>query len=225
MSYFDNPTALGQLEKAVKYIVSRNATMQHDRRAVSKSGVHHPRPIVLGGDHTITLSVLRAVAEIYGPVTLIHFDSHLDSCDLVSTLAQKILIGLQGKPHFAPPDVPPAEQPYTHGSMLWLAAQEGLITKSSIHAGIRTRLKSADDYRQDRALGFEIIHADEIEDIGYKGIVRKIRDRVQGTPVYSKRARARLHAPRLRSFFGHRRARPSFRTGYRHTRDWRMVNS
>jgi agmatinase len=30
-----------------------------------------------GGDHTITLPLLRGVAEIYGPVSVIHFDSHL----------------------------------------------------------------------------------------------------------------------------------------------------
>lgn len=33
--------------------------------------------VIQGGDHTITLPLLRGVAEIYGPVSVIHFDSHL----------------------------------------------------------------------------------------------------------------------------------------------------
>jgi arginase family enzyme len=40
-------------------------------------------PIVLGGDHSITLAELRAVAKKYGPVALVHFDSHSDLCDEV----------------------------------------------------------------------------------------------------------------------------------------------
>lgn len=40
-------------------------------------------PIVLGGDHAITLAELRAVAKKYGPVALVHFDSHSDLCDEV----------------------------------------------------------------------------------------------------------------------------------------------
>ena len=38
-------------------------------------------PIVLGGDHSITLAELRAVAKKHGPVALVHFDSHSDLCD------------------------------------------------------------------------------------------------------------------------------------------------
>lgn len=39
-----------------------------------------PRIITLGGDHTITLPLLRSINRAYGPVTVIHFDSHLDTC-------------------------------------------------------------------------------------------------------------------------------------------------
>ena len=38
-----------------------------------------PRIITLGGDHTITLPILRALNSAYGPVSVIHFDSHLDT--------------------------------------------------------------------------------------------------------------------------------------------------
>ena len=38
-------------------------------------------PICLGGDHSITLGELRAVASVHGPVALVHFDSHFDTID------------------------------------------------------------------------------------------------------------------------------------------------
>ena len=172
MTYFDNPVAIEQLEGAYKSIVKRKAATQHKGKSLSKSGVWHSRAIVLGGDHAITLPLLRGAAEIYGPVSLVHFDSHLDSWHPFDFSG-----------HY--PDAPPEKLPLTHGSQLWLAAKEGLLSNTSLHVGIRTRLESLDDYREDRELGFEIIHADEIEDIGYKGVAQKIKDRVGDSAVYS----------------------------------------
>lgn len=40
-----------------------------------------PRIVVLGGDHTTTLSALRSTHEKFGAVSVIHFDSHLDTWD------------------------------------------------------------------------------------------------------------------------------------------------
>lgn len=39
----------------------------------------HPRIISLGGDHSIVLPILRALKTVYGPVSVIHLDSHLDT--------------------------------------------------------------------------------------------------------------------------------------------------
>ena len=36
-------------------------------------------PVVVGGDHTITLPILRALSEAGGPVAVVHFDAHLDT--------------------------------------------------------------------------------------------------------------------------------------------------
>lgn len=44
---------------------------------MSMHGETLPRIITLGGDHTITLPLLRSINKAYGPVTVIHFDSHL----------------------------------------------------------------------------------------------------------------------------------------------------
>jgi agmatinase len=43
----------------------------------SRGGKTLPRVITLGGDHTITLPLLRSINRAYGPVSVIHFDSHL----------------------------------------------------------------------------------------------------------------------------------------------------
>jgi agmatinase len=36
--------------------------------------------MTLGGDHSVALPALRALNEIYGPISVLHFDSHLDTC-------------------------------------------------------------------------------------------------------------------------------------------------
>lgn len=46
-------------------------------RTTNTSDYSTPRIITLGGDHTTTLSALRSAAEKWGPVSVIHFDSHL----------------------------------------------------------------------------------------------------------------------------------------------------
>lgn len=39
----------------------------------------HPRVISLGGDHSIVLPILRSLKTVYGPISVIHLDSHLDT--------------------------------------------------------------------------------------------------------------------------------------------------
>ena len=46
---------------------------------VSKDGKEHPRILTLGGDHTIVLPLLRSINSAYGKISVIHFDSHLDT--------------------------------------------------------------------------------------------------------------------------------------------------
>ena len=75
----------------------------------------------LGGDHTIVLPILRALNAIYGPVSVIHFDAHLDTW-----------IGYPGSVT--------EQSVVTHGTFFHLAYTEGLMTNTSIHAGIRCKL-------------------------------------------------------------------------------------
>jgi agmatinase len=55
----------------------------------------------------------------------------------------------------------------------------------SKHVGIRGAINSWQDYEHDAAVDFVISHAEDIEDVGYKGIVQKIRGVVGDNPVYS----------------------------------------
>lgn len=69
--------------------------------------------LTLGGDHFITLPLLRAVAKHHGELALVHFDAHTDNEE--------------------------SELAYNHGSMFYHAPKEGLIDPdSSIQVGIRT---------------------------------------------------------------------------------------
>lgn len=128
-----------------------------------------PRIITLGGDHTITLPLLRSVNKAYGPISVIHFDSHLD------TWRPKVFGG-----------APTEQASINHGTYFYHAHDQGLLANdTNIHAGIRTTLSGLSDYDNDGYCGFEIVEAREIDEIGMSGIIKKIRDRV-GTekPVY-----------------------------------------
>lgn len=72
-------------------------------------------PVTLGGDHSITLPILRAVAAVHGPVALIQFDAHSDSW----------------------PDDDPDR--IDHGTFLYKAIRQGLVDPAtSVSIGIRT---------------------------------------------------------------------------------------
>ena len=139
------------------------------KKGISKGGMTLPRIITLGGDHTITLPLLRSVNKAYGPISVIHFDSHLD------TWKPKVFGG-----------APSNQAAINHGTYFYWAAQEGLVANdSNIHAGIRTTLSGLSDYENDGYCGFTRVEAREIDTIGTEGIIKRIRDRV-GTkdPVY-----------------------------------------
>ena len=129
---------------------------------LSKKGRTLPRLITLGGDHTITLPLLRSMNKAYGPITVIHFDSHLD------TWKPKVFGGAPSK-----------QASINHGTYFFHASMEGLLRNdTNIHAGIRTTLSGLSDYENDGYCGFHIVEAREIDTIGTAGIIKKIHDRV-----------------------------------------------
>ncbi len=119
-----------------------------------------PRLLVLGGDHTIALPLLRAMASDT-PVAVVHFDAHLDTWDTYFGAA------------------------YTHGTPFRRASEEGLLdTSACVHVGTRGPLYGAGDLVDDRELGFAMVPATEIDALGAAGVAERIRARVGGRPVY-----------------------------------------
>ena len=118
--------------------------------------------ISLGGDHTIAVPLLRAInKKNKGPVSLVHFDAHLDTWDT----------------YFG--------APYTHGTPFRRAREEGLfLDDASMHVGIRGPLYSRDDIKNDESFGFKIIHCDEFQTEGTDKIAERIRKRVGDNPLY-----------------------------------------
>lgn len=74
---YDNAYALKQIEEGHNELLSRAPKTDAHARGPAKRGRTLPRIITLGGDHTITLPLLRSVNREYGPISVIHFDSHL----------------------------------------------------------------------------------------------------------------------------------------------------
>lgn len=74
----------------------------------------------------------------------------------------------------------------SHGTMFWVAHNESLLLpKKSVHAGLRTRLSGIEDNEDDSAQGWSRFSADDMDDIGAKGIAEQIIQHVgTETPVY-----------------------------------------
>ncbi|KAK7418015.1 hypothetical protein QQZ08_011412 [Neonectria magnoliae] len=165
---YDNTYALQQIEEGHFSILSRSPATDAHKKGPAKKEKTLPRVITLGGDHTITLPLLRSINRAYGPVSVIHFDSHLD------TWKPKVFGG-------SPSEV----ASINHGTYFYHAAMEGLLANdTNIHAGIRTTLSGPSDYDNDGYCGFEIVEAREIDTIGAGGIIERIIKRVSTNPVY-----------------------------------------
>ncbi|ADG78045.1 Agmatinase OS=Tsukamurella paurometabola (strain ATCC 8368 / DSM / CCUG 35730 / CIP 100753 /JCM 10117 / KCTC 9821 / NBRC 16120 / NCIMB 702349 / NCTC 13040)OX=521096 GN=Tpau_1417 PE=3 SV=1 [Tsukamurella paurometabola] len=117
--------------------------------------------LTLGGDHTLALPILRAVAADRGPVAVLHFDAHLDTWDT----------------YFG--------APFTHGTPFRRASEEGLIDlHRSMHIGIRGPLYSEQDLTDDGVLGFQVVRSDDYENDGLDAVIERMRRRLGDGPVY-----------------------------------------
>ncbi len=120
------------------------------------------KPLSMGGDHTISLPILRAVAKQHGPVALVHVDAHADIND--SMFGEKIC----------------------HGTIFRRAIEEGLVNPHKMtQIGLRTTGYSADDFDWSRQQGARVVPA---EDCWYKSLaplMAEVREQVgPDTPTY-----------------------------------------
>jgi len=117
--------------------------------------------VTFGGDLTITLPILRSLKAKHGPISVVHFDAHLDTWDS----------------YFG--------ADYTHGTTFRRASEEGLLDpEGCMHIGIRGPLYAAKDLTDDKALGFQIFSSVEFQDLGVNAAIEKMKRRVGNRPLY-----------------------------------------
>lgn len=118
-------------------------------------------PLTLGGDHTIALPILRAVAERHGPVALIHVDAHADVND--EMFGERI----------------------AHGTPFRRAVEEGLLQTNKVwQISLRGSGYAADDFDWPRRQGFTVIPAHEVWWQSLAPIMDKVRAVIGDAPCY-----------------------------------------
>ena len=118
-------------------------------------------PLTIGGDHLVSLPVLRALAK-HKPLGLFQFDSHTDTYDK----------------YFG-------EFKYTHGTPFRRAIEENLIDpKKYVMLGIRGSLYDPDDLTWAREQGVTIITIDDYYQMGFKKVIEKIVSVLHDVPTY-----------------------------------------
>ena len=137
--------SLAALEESVRTLIDANVT-----------------PFAIGGDHSVTLAELRAVASRFGPLALIQFDSHTDTWDSY----------FGGKR-------------YSAGTPFRRAVEEELVTPAhSIQIGMRGSLFQVTDISQSLALGYDVLTCDQIFEIGVQAVADRIAARTAGRPCF-----------------------------------------
>jgi agmatinase len=135
--------AYESIESTVSSIVSAGAT-----------------PVIAGGDHSISLPILRALARAHGRLALVQFDSHVD------TWEQDF-----GSPYF-------------HGSSFWHAVNEGLVDPARfIQVGLRGPMYGEDDFAFQRERGVTVRDIGQVREQGIAATIDNIR-RVATGPAY-----------------------------------------
>ena len=122
---------------------------------------HDVIPLTLGGDHTLTLPVLRAIAEKHGPVGLIHVDAHADINEHM--FGEKI----------------------AHGTPFRRAVEEGLIDPHRTwQIGLRGTGYTAEDFDWARDQGFTVVQAEELWHRSATPLIEQARAALGDGPVY-----------------------------------------
>lgn len=122
---------------------------------------HQVIPMTLGGDHTLTLGVLRAIAKKHGPVALLHIDAHADINDHMFGEA------------------------IAHGTPFRRAFEEGLIDGDHTYQiGLRGTGYTAEDFDWARDRGFTVVQAEELWHQSATPLIDRIRAEIGDQPVY-----------------------------------------
>jgi agmatinase len=119
-------------------------------------------PFVVGGDHSISLPVLRSIARQHGPVALVHVDAHFD-CSTAEGWGEK----------------------FHHGTPIRNAIEEQLLAPAKVfQIGLRGPWSSGGDADLLDEHGALRYTADELATIGPAIVAARILERVGDTPTY-----------------------------------------
>lgn len=122
---------------------------------------HRTIPLTLGGDHTLTYPILRAIAAKHGPVALIHVDAHADISDTM--FGQKI----------------------AHGTPFRRAWEDGLLRNEQVfQIGLRGTGYSPEDFNWSRAQGWNVIPAEQCWHRSLAPLMERVRAKIGSSPVY-----------------------------------------
>ena len=122
---------------------------------------HAALPLTLGGDHTLTWPILRAIKAKHGPVALIHVDAHADISDMM--FGEKV----------------------AHGCPFRRAWEDGcLINDKVFQIGLRGTGYSPDDFDWSRKNGWTVVQAEQCWHQSLKPLMAEIRGKIGGAPVY-----------------------------------------
>jgi guanidinobutyrase len=124
--------------------------------------LQHPViPLTLGGDHTITLPILRAIARKHGPVGLVHVDAHTDTNE--DMFGEKI----------------------AHGTTFRRAVEEGLLDcKRVVQIGQRAQGYSSGDFQWGVDQGFRLVQAEQCWYQSLAPLTAEVRAQLGSGPVY-----------------------------------------
>ena len=118
-------------------------------------------PMAIGGDHSLTLPILRAMAAKHGPVALVHVDAHADVND--EMFGEK----------------------EAHGTVFRRAYEEGLINPSKTYQiGLRGTGYSAEDFKEAAGWGFQQFLAQELWGRSLASLGAEIRRDIGDLPTY-----------------------------------------
>ncbi len=119
------------------------------------------KPLSIGGDHTIVLPILRALAKVHGPVGIVHIDAHADVNDH--------MFG----------------EPVAHGTPFRRIVEEGLCDpKRVVQIGLRATGYTAEDFDWSRDQGIRVVPAEECWYHSLTPLMAEVREQVGGGPVY-----------------------------------------
>ena len=122
---------------------------------------HDVTPLTLGGDHTLTYPVLRAIAKKHGPVALIHVDAHADTNDAMFGEA------------------------IAHGTPFRRAVEDGLLINDKVfQIGLRGTGYSKADFDWGRERGFTVVPAEDCWHKSLTPLMVDIQSRIGDAPLY-----------------------------------------